>query len=138
MSTLLTLFFGSLVGITLMIFRKVMILQNKERMQLSGVDFPFAIPHLDDLKSDVLKEVRKYGYATLVLTLRAYVKSVNLLKEQYEDIARKIEVARRKNMSPSELMRHENKASQFLDMITDYKHKIKRIKHKIAEEEKSL
>ena len=138
MSTLLTLFFGSLVGITLMIFRKVMILQSEERRQLSGIDFPFAIPHLDDMKSSVVKEVKKYGYATLVLTLRAYVKSVNLLKEQYEEVAKKIEIARKKSMSPAELMRHENRASQFLDMITDYKHKIKRIKHKIAEEEKSL
>jgi hypothetical protein len=121
-----------------MIFRKVMILETKERRQLSGVDFPFEIPHLDDMRSSLVKEVRKYGYATLVLTLRAYVKSVNLLKEQYEEVAKKIESARRKNMSPAELIRHENRASQFLDMISDYKHKIKKIKHKIAEEERSL
>jgi hypothetical protein len=136
MTILLTLFFGSLLGITLMIGRKVMALQVEDSRKLHLDGFVFEIPHLDSFKELTMKELKKYGYATLVMTLKAYVKSANILKEQYRDLITMLENAKNRNIPESQLEAVERKASGFLEMISEYKHKIRKIKHRIAEEER--
>ncbi len=135
MQTLLILFFGSLLGMTLMIGRKVMALQTEDNRKLHLDGFVFEIPHLDSFQEATTKELKKYGYATLVMTLKAYVKSTNMLKEQYKDLITLLENAKNRNIPENQLKAVEDKASSFLGMITEYKNKIRKIKHRIAEEE---
>lgn len=138
MTFLLILFFGSLLGISFMLGQKLMVLASHahRHKNISGVDFE--IPHLEALTTGTTKELKRYGYVTLVMTMKMYVKSSNLIQEQYNNLVDKIKTARNKNMSSAEIQAAEQKVSKFLEMISDYKHKIRKIKHQITEEERNL
>ena len=138
MTLLLILFFGSLLGMAGMIGRKIFILEGQDHRHVKLNGLEFEIPHLEEITKDSIKGLQKYGYSALVVTLKMYVKSSNILKQQYEGIKNKIKTARTKNMSAEEVQAAETKVSKFLEMISDYKHKIRKIKHQITEEEKNL
>lgn len=136
MTLLLTLFFVSLLGIIGMVGRKLSAVPT-EAHKLRSED-SFEIPHFDALKDMGAQSIKKYAYATLVLSLKLYIRSTNILKYQYQQLEDQIKHARTKHLSPEELKAKEDKASRFLDLISEYKYKIRKIKRKIAAEEKSL
>jgi len=129
MYILLILFFGSLVGIAVMIGRKLALLQNG---QITGREETiFKVPSLEEWKYLTVKNAKKHGYAGLVATIRMYVLSVNFLKKKLEDLKIKV-----KNMRGRKLNEEENReVSGFLKMISEYKQKIRDIKEKVKEEE---
>ncbi len=124
---LLILFFGSLVGITFMIGRKLVSVQNGHVAHTDiRVDFLKA-EHVDEIK----KTVKHHGYKGLVALIRFYVKSVNLLKTKFGEIT-----AKTKEMYHHKFSHGEKKeVSKFLKMMSDYKEKIREITHRITEEE---
>ena len=128
---LLTLFFISLLGITFMIGRKLVMLQNgqvqnKEETILKA-------PYLEEWKHLTIKNIKKHGYIGLVATIRFYIRSSNFLKNKYQEVKIKIKNIRSKNSNGNSPEKRE--VSKFLKMISEYKHKIRKIKHKIKEEE---
>lgn len=134
MYILLILFFISLLGISIMIGRKLVLLKNGQALGIEKV--LFEIPHLEKVKYLIVQNTKKYGHIGLVESLRFYIRSSNFLKSKYGEIKNKIKNIRTKNQSngnPPE----KAEVSKFLKMVSDYKHKIREIKHKIHEEEKN-
>lgn len=118
-----------------MLGRKLVLAQSQPRQHLSPEDLHFEIPHLEEIKETTEKNLKKYSYAALVVSLRIYIRSINILKQQYQELSEKLTKLRRRNMSSLEIKIQEQRVSSFLEMISEYKHKIRRIKHQIAKEE---
>ena len=132
MYILLTLFFISLISIIFMIGRRLVLLRAGHTMIAEGI--VFEIPHLKKIKHITVTNFKKYGHKSVVETLRFYIRGTNLLKNKYQEIKIKINTfgqATHKNGEKKEI-------SKFLKVIGDYKHKIRKIKEKIHEEENSL
>jgi len=130
---LLTLFFISLLGIIIMIGRKLVLLKNGQILRKE--ETILKVSYLEEWKHLTIKNIKKHGYAGLVATVRFYVRSSNLLKNKYQEAKIKIKNIRAKNLNSDSGEKKENK---FLKMISEYKHKIREIKHRIKEEEKNL
>lgn len=130
MYTLLTLFFISIIGITIMIGRKLLMLQNGKILQKE--EFVFKAPDFEALKHLAIKKTKKHGYNILVTTIRLYFRSGNILKNKYQDIKTRIKDAYEKKSRRSQ---EEKEVSRFLKTISEYKHKIRELKHRIKEEE---
>lgn len=130
---LLILFFGSLAGISFMIGRKLLSLQNG---QVFDRDETFLkAPHLEELKHKTVKNIKKYGYAGLVTTMRFYIRSTNLMKNKYGEARIKVKnLYLKKSNSRTE---EKQEISKFLKIISEYKHKIREIRNRINEEEKN-
>ena len=130
---LLILFFGSLLGISFMIGRKLLMLQNG---QIFEKDETFLkVPYLEELKRKTIKNAKKHGYAGLVATIRFYIKSMNLIKNKYKEVKIRIKSIHSKKSNNG--VEDKQEISKFLKIISEYKHKIRKIKHKIMEEEKN-
>jgi hypothetical protein len=124
---LLILFFGSLIGIIFMIGRKLAASNNGQAPYITYTeDTRVQTPFLEEWKHLTVKNLKKHSYAALVVTIRYYVRSSNLLKNKIKNI-------RNKNTNGDTARKRE--ASGFLKMISEYKHKIRKIKRKIKEEE---
>ena len=128
---LLILFFVSFFGIIIMIGRKLVLLRNGQ--VLAREEILFGIPHIEKVKDLFIKNLKKYGHISLVMTIRSYVRSTNLLKNKYGEIKIKIRDMTQKSLHGNSSEKTE--VSKFLKMILDYKRKIREIKHKIHEEE---
>ena len=130
----LILFFISLCGIILMIGRKMMFVNFKEVTHLGK--FKLEPISLNEIKIVTIKKAKKYGYIILIITLRASIKTSHFVKSNYGKAKTKI----KSRINNSKLI-HRNKehkekeVSHFLKMISDYKRRVKYIKHKIREEE---
>ncbi len=131
---LLILFFSSLLGITFMIGRKLLMLQNGQVTFRDETETFLKAQYLETLKHSAIRAIRKYSYLGLVTTIRSYFRSVNFLKDKYQIIKTKIKNIYHRNQAGDE----KKEVSKFLKMILEYKQKIRAIKHKIKEEEKVL
>lgn len=129
----LILFFGSLIGIIVMIARKLLYLQTKE-MQMTE-EFLLEIPNLEEVKINTLKNIKKYGFVTLVISLRLYVLSIDFIKEKTKQGSNKIKNYFHKHFPKKEKIAGSKEASGFLKTISEYKKKIDKIKHRIKQEE---
>ena len=103
---------------------------------LTGERVVFEIPHLEKVKDLAVKNIKKYGHLSLVVTLRLYIRSTNFFKNKYEEIKIKIKNINTKNHANGDSS-EKIEVSKFLKIISDYKRKIREMKHKIHEEEKN-
>ncbi|HBB49272.1 TPA: hypothetical protein DEQ22_03025 [Candidatus Nomurabacteria bacterium] len=131
MYLLLTLFFISLAGIIFMVGKKLVMFQNgqlsREKKVLSEIQY------LEEWKHLTVKNIKRHGYVALVTIIRFYVQSSNLLKNKYQEAKIKIKNMRDKKLNGNPAQKQE--ISNFLKIISEYKHKIRQIKHRIKEEE---
>jgi hypothetical protein len=135
MYTIFILFFISLAGIAIMIGRKVALVRNENEQTEEPEHFHPFVPDFQKIKHLAYKNAQKYGYLALVSTIRFSVRSSNLMKKkgnQIYDMAQRIVMRNR----PEEV-ESPKEVSKFLKKISEYKSKIRRIKHKIIEEEKN-
>jgi hypothetical protein len=115
-----------------MIGRKLVMLPNGQVLERDEAFLK--ISSLEELKHITIKNIKKHGYTGLVATIRFYIRGTNLLKNKYQEVKIKI-----KNISGKKLSEDETReVNGFLKMISEYKHKIRKIKHKIKEEEENL
>ena len=128
---LLILFFTSLLGITFMVERKLVMLKNG--VLLHREETFFKAPYLEEWKHLTSKNVKRHGYTVLVATIRFYVRFSNLLKNKYQEIKIKIKNIRSRKSNSN--LSGKQEISKFLKIISEYKYKIREIKHKIKEEE---
>jgi hypothetical protein len=128
MYILLILFFASLFGLTFMIERKLLMLQNGQIAQTkeSFLEIPY-----QEWKDLAIKNIKKHGYTGLVATIRFYVLSINFLKNKYQEVKIKVKNIRGKKLVDEE----KREVSGFLKMISEYKQKIRDIRNKVKEEE---
>jgi hypothetical protein len=110
-----------------MIGRKLVVLQGSSEIGNIKED-----PYLEEWKHATVKNIKKYSYLLLVAIIRIYVHSSNFIKLKYQELKLKIKNRFGKNKENEEA---EKEASKFLKMITDYKHKIRKIRRQIKEEE---
>jgi hypothetical protein len=132
MSIVLILFFLSLLGIVVMIGKKLIVLKNKQFV--IEKEFLVQYPDLRDIRYIAIKKTREYGYIILVEIIRFSIRSSRVLKRKYKEAGNKIKNITRKHIINKEETR-EKEASIFLKMISEYKHKIRKIKKQIREEE---
>ncbi|HEY4503208.1 MAG TPA: hypothetical protein VJC14_02135 [Candidatus Paceibacterota bacterium] len=133
MYIILILFFVSLASIIFMIGRKLVLVKGGHVAETEHSHI--FVPDIEKIKQVTTVHAKKYGYAALVTTLRLYIKSSNILKDKYNKLRTKIKERRNRNKGDAEIILEEQKANKFLKMISDYKHKIREIKHKIKREE---
>lgn len=136
MYILLILFFISLAGIIFLIGRKVVLARNGAMVATEPVR-PL-IPDIQTIKYVVVKNTKRGGYTLLVLTVRFYIQSGNFLKAEYEKLKTRIINGLEKNKdNVTGNLKEKREVNKFLKMVSDYKAKIRHIKHKIIEEENS-
>jgi hypothetical protein len=129
MTFILILFFASLIAITFMVGRKLLMLQNGEIQQ--GQEIAFKAPALEEWKHITIRGAKRHSYNILVITIRFYFRTTNLLKLKYQDVKIKVKNIRRK----SHVQAEKQEISKFLKVISEYKSKIRKIKQQVKEEE---
>jgi len=132
MQTIFILFFASLLGIIIMVGRKMKLVQNGSELQLEE-SHPL-VPDIEKAKELLYKNSRKASYFALETALRLHIKSSKLAKQKYSELKMKVKNKLMKEPNGEASMNAD--ASGFLKMISDYKHKVRRLKRKIHEEEK--
>lgn len=135
MYIILILFFGSLLGITFMIGRKLVLLKRGRASMTEEIMLD--IPYLTKWKDEIVKNIKKYGHTSLVATLRFYVRLNNFSKNRYQKLKSKLKNTDKNQNQQNDGTVEKIESSKFLKMISEYKHKIREIKHKIHEEEKN-
>ena len=133
MQIVLILFFASLVGIAGMIGNKIVLIRKGHVG--TGEDFSPRIPDFQEIKDVSAHHARKYGYVALVETIRVYVQSIHLVKRKSKEFKDKTGDMIRKYIPAKEKSDQPKEASKFLKTMSDYKTKIKKIKHKVKQEE---
>lgn len=132
MNFLLILFFVSLAGLIFMIWRRI---AKKEEMvdeEISHDDAILEIPYMDEIKYMTVKKMKEYGYVVLLSSIRLSMKSSHVVKKASKEVAKIVKNSLLKNKEGSD---DPKEVSKFLQLVTDYKHKLKKIKRKIREEE---
>ncbi len=135
MYILLALFFISLISLTVMFSRKLILLKNQGVMIEHAEDLILELPFVKELKHLTIKKVKRYGYVGVVTSIRLYFRGINLAKLKYTELKDKINSVDKSKWINDIEKREVNK---FLKVVSNYKHKIRQIKHQIKEEEKIL
>lgn len=133
MTTLLILFAISLMSMSILIGRKILVLRRAEIGEvIVSEEITIEGPSIEEVRAVTVHKVKKIGYVGLVTSIRLYFRSTNFIKNKYSVLKEKVRNTYNKNSS-------ENKeTSKFLKVISEYKYKIRDLKHKIKEEEESL
>ena len=133
MSIVLILFFASLLGIAIMIGRKLVLLKNQPQIIEERV--LIETPDLQEIRYIFIRKTKEYGYIALVEIIRFSVRSSKLLKRKYKEAKKKIKHLARKHIAHRGETK-EKDVSGFLKKVSEYKHKLREIKDKVIEEEK--
>jgi hypothetical protein len=132
---ILILFFSSLFGITFMIGRKLLLLQNGQITYKDNIETFLKEQYFEELKHSAIKTIKKHRYTGLVTIVRLYVKSSNFIENKYEQIKIKIKDIYHNKINNGNTIKEKREVPKFLKVISEYKNKIREIKHKIKEEE---
>lgn len=132
---ILILFFGSLFGITFMIGRKLLMLQNGQVSYRDSSETFLKAQYFEELKHLAIKTIKKHRYTGLVTIVRIYVRSSNFIKDKYEQVKIKIKNIYHKKIRRETEIKEKQEVPKFLKIILEYKNKIREIRHKIREEE---
>ncbi len=117
-----------------MIGRKLAPVRNGQVAQ-SEHSHPF-VPELQKIKHFSYESVRKYEHIILVAVVRLYVRFSNFLKYTYGELKTKIkDIRKKRNGNATEGTKQE--PNKVLKMISEYKQRVRHIKHKIVEEEEN-
>lgn len=131
MNYLPLVFFASLVGVMIMIYRKVNHL--REGRVLEPGEFLFEIPTLADIRAKTAEKTKVAGELGLIGAVKFYLHSSNLFKA----LSRETKAFVKKMIYEYYSSRNkdgEHEASKFLKMVGEYKQKVRKIKRKIEEE----
>lgn len=130
---ILTLFFVSLISILVMIGRKLVLVKRGQVEMIEGASFE--IPYLKEARQITIENIKKYEHVALVGIVKFYVQSSLFLKNKYQESKTKIQNIHIKHYPNGEL-KEKIKGSKFIEMISSYTHRIKKIRHEIKEQEK--
>ncbi|HWA32051.1 MAG TPA: hypothetical protein VG694_01195 [Candidatus Paceibacterota bacterium] len=129
----LIIFFAALLGIMVMIGRKVWQLRTVPPHRIER--FTFEVPDAEQLKSAGVRHLRRGSYALLVIILRAYVRSSNAIRENGRRLAQKVKAKLARKNKNGDAPAEEHEVSKFLKMMSEYKRKLGHITKRIKEEE---
>lgn len=129
------LFFVSLTVIILMITRKLSLLSstNKEHIHVGEILISDVID-FQKIKNSAIKNIKKILHSLVWFSLKAYILSLNFLKNKKNEFILKI-----KNKLGEHHHRDTNtenkEVSKYMQIISEYKQKIHKMKHRIKEQE---
>ncbi len=131
----LILFFLSLTAIIFMIGRKFFILNNIEGQHINteGDNFLSEMVDSDKLKKNIIVYGKKTLHTIVWVALRIYIISLNFINKKRKDIILKLK--NRFNKNYKESSQEKKEISGYMKVISEYRQKIRRIKHKIEVEE---
>jgi hypothetical protein len=117
-----------------MIWRELVLVRNGQ-VATAQHSHPF-VPELQKIKHLTFKNIRRLGYLTIFVTLRFFIKSSNFLKITSKMLLEELKNKLKKNKNSSLDGTIEKKeVSKYLRIISEYQQKIRKMKHKIKEEE---
>lgn len=131
MNLLLTIFFVSLLGLIILIGRKVVFLRTGG--SVDNGELLFNLPSLAELKEISIKLSKRAGYNFLVIVIKLYVKLSYLFKTTHGKVKTRMQSLTEKYTPERDSA--PKQVSKFLKAVGDYKQRIRRIKRKIKEEE---
>lgn len=124
----------SLLGIIVMLGYKVS-LARSGTLQMRE-DFHVAFPDFAKLKSIARKGLRRYGFIALVIIIKLYVKTTYFLKQKFQLVQSKVvEILKKNKKFGFDENSEKREVSGFLKMVSEYKHRVRTIKHRIVKEE---
>jgi len=130
----LILFFLSLAGIIIMVWRELILVKNG-LVGKTQHSHPF-VPDLQKIKYLASRGTKKLSYVTLFVTLRFFIKSSNFIKIKSIVFIREIKSKLKKfRKNTSDETAEKKEVSKYLKIISEYRQKIRKIKHRIKEEE---
>ncbi len=130
----LILFFLSLAGIIVMVGRKLVLVRNGHVVKILH-SHPL-VPDLERMRIFTVKAVKKSGYVMIFVVIKSYLLSLKFIKDKWKEILSKItEVLAKKNNETGNTSNGNKEASRYLRVISEYREKIRKMKHKIKEEE---
>ncbi len=116
-----------------MVGRKLALVRNGEIPEPEHAH-PF-VPDIEKAKHFTYQNIKKYEHLALVWILRIYVRLSSFLKLKYAELKTKIKIRLMKKRTDGVVEMSGAEANKFLKIISDYKHRIRHIKHKIKKEE---
>jgi len=130
------LFFVSLLVISFMIGRKLVLLNNMEGHNTHNVTETFLseILDFDKIKNTTIKNLRRVEHVLIWIILRTYLVSKNFVNKKSKEIVEKIKTRLNRNRQ-NHILEEKKEVSKYIKVISDYRQKIRHIKHKIKEEE---
>ena len=134
MYAFLILFFLSLASIIFMLWRKLTLVKNGHITPQEHAH-PF-VPDVQKVKDLTIANAKRLEHMALVAMVRSYVRTLNVIKNNYQKFRTKMAQIKNGSTGSNGEIVAGGEASKFLKMISDYKQKIREIKHRIHEEEK--
>ena len=117
-----------------MLGRKLALVRNGQTAESHHSSF--FVPDLQKIKNLTLKGTKRAGYILIFWTLKFSIKSSSFSKKKWKELSKKVKAKFKKNKDIlTEEISEKQEVSKFLKMISDYKHKVRKIKHQIEEEE---
>lgn len=130
----LSLFFVSIVGIVILITKKLLQIEKLRVVSKDDVFF-IDVPDLEDAHHVIAKKIKHGGYVALVITIRSYLLGKRLLKKIIIKTYTKTNNFLAKYKKNKGVVETKKEASKFLKVVTEYKKKVNKITEKIKEEE---
>jgi len=117
-----------------MIGRELILIKNGQAIAVEH-SHPF-VADIQKIKHLIFKNSKKFGYAILFVTLKFFIKSSNFIKTKSIILIEKIKnkIKKKNNILNNETI-EKKEVSGYLKVISEYRQKIKKIKHIIKEEE---
>jgi hypothetical protein len=130
----LILFSLSLIGIIIMIWRELVLVRNGQ-VAIAQHSHPF-VPELQKIKHLTFKNVKRFGYMTVFVTLRFFIRSSNFIKTKSKILLEELKkIIKKSNGQSLDETAEKKEISKYLKIISEYRQKIRKIKHRIKEEE---
>lgn len=131
----LFIFLISIGSLVLLFFRKFKTLgPDLMTRRIDHTRFLFDVPELEDISVIVVRQMKRYGYLTLVTTLRIYVRGGKVAHTLAKTIASRATTLKYKYLSKKK-QPGMAQTSKFLKTVGEYKRKIKSLKDRIKQEE---
>jgi hypothetical protein len=136
MTISLIFFFTSLLGMIILFGRKLLVLEGGE---ISTMEQPlaFEITVWQEVKRAGRRHLKRYGYKGLVITVKLYMRSASFLKQKQKEMGLKIKDTAYRYMGNRKIYGGKQ-VSKFGKLLGEFRYKLRRIKHQIAEEENNF
>ena len=129
----LILFLLSLSGMIIMVWRELVLVRNGQVAKTEH-SHPF-VPDLQKIKHLTFKNGKKFGYVTIFETLRFFIKSSNFIKTTGAMLLKELQSKLKNKNGSADGTAEKKESSKYLRVISEYRQKIREMKHRIKEEE---
>ena len=132
MTFVLILFFVSLAGIALMIGKRVSLIRSGA-LEVHH-DSPL-LPDIQEVRFIIVRSAKRYSFIIIEIILRTSIKSSMAIKKRTTELFHAVKNKVTKHL-PEKPATEKKEVSGFLKTVSEYKHKIKKLKNRIIEEER--